>query len=601
MGCFVDGFWHGVEVVVDPQGVVGVALVGLLGEFFHEGPVAFGGNSGEVLTPALGNEESKFHGSTLLLVGGLAWVSMVVRVAVVAVAVPGVGRHNRDMIVGVSARQMQVAEKPLLDRGVALMARASRGLAQCVVQVVRQRCGQVAGARVVVLVGQGNNGGDALFAAALLARLPMSVTVVLVGERCHGDGLDAVRASQAVVVTPSDGAEVVALCAGVDVVVDGIVGIGARGAVRGLAGDALASWSARTRRDGDPVWVAVDVPSGVDASSGEVADARRTVHADVTVTFGVAKTGLLVAPGALCAGRVQVVDIGVDVGEWDVVSVVGGDLGPGGLWGWLWELPAATDHKYTRGVVGVDAGSAVYPGAGVLAARAAAACGVGMVRYEGDREVAGVVASVAPHVVSARGRVQARVVGSGQEPDDAVAERVRHAMSAGVPTVLDAGALGVLDRSFALSEQMVLTPHAGELAGLLMAFGVEVTRAQVEARPLWAARRAAEVTGATVVLKGVTPVIAGPGVTYVQPIEDARVSRLATAGSGDVLAGVLGAALARLVAVKADAVGATDIAGAVACGVLTHQLAALQGGDGPLTASDLVAHIPAAIAMVCAS
>ncbi len=233
--------------------------------------------------------------------------------------------------------------------------------------------------------------------------------------------------------------------------------------------------------------------------------------------------------------------------------------------------PGPGDHKYTRGVVGVAAGSAEFTGAGLLAT-AGASCGLaGMVRYDGPREVADLVRVRHPEVVVGAGRVQAWVVGSGGGGDArAVLERAR---GDGVPLVVDADALQHVQAP--LDVPALLTPHAGELAGVL---GVE--RAEIEAAPLRFARDAAERLGAVVLLKGNRTVVTDGDRTYVNTT---GTPWLGTAGAGDVLAGLCGALLATL----HDPL----LAGAV--GAWLHGAAAtLAGAGGPVVAGDVATALP---------
>ncbi|HEY8699618.1 MAG TPA: NAD(P)H-hydrate dehydratase, partial [Arthrobacter sp.] len=298
--------------------------------------------------------------------------------------------------------------------------------------------------------------------------------------------------------------------------------------------------------------VACDIPSGVDADTGEAP--APVLTADVTVTFGAAKAGLLADPGADYAGRVQVVPIGIEENlPWPALrrfETV--DLSR------LLPQPGRRSHKYSRGVLGVVAGSADYPGAAVLACRGALAAGAGMVRYLGPPEVAHLVRQSCPEVVCSTGsvadtRVQAWLVGSGMGPGDPdQLQRAQDAVESGLPTVADAGALPALPAI--LAPHVVLTPHAGELASLLQRLAPgpggagrqqpRFDRSAVEAHTLGAVRLAAGLTEATVLLKGATTLVASPFQDFYSQADG--TPWLATAGSGDVLAGIIGALLAQL-------------------------------------------------------
>lgn len=254
--------------------------------------------------------------------------------------------------------------------------------------------------------------------------------------------------------------------------------------------------------------------------------------------------------------------------------------------------PGPADDKYSRGVLGVVSGSATYPGAAVLTVEAALRTGVGMLRYLGPARAAEFVLHRRPEVVTAPGRVQAWLLGSGMPrpeedggADAEVTEHVERALSSGLPIVLDAGALA---RAEDRSGPMVLTPHAGELARLL---GVE--RANVEAEPLASARRAAQHYGATVLLKGYRTTVVGPTGAPLH-VEQAP-AWLATAGAGDALAGILGALVAthsRAVLDDPSLLGPLAATAAVVHG----RAARAASGGGPFTVLDLCGRLGPVIA-----
>ncbi|MBW0254365.1 bifunctional ADP-dependent NAD(P)H-hydrate dehydratase/NAD(P)H-hydrate epimerase [Cellulomonas sp. PS-H5] len=555
------------------------------------------------------------------------------------------------MILGYTAAEVRAAEEPLLADGVPLMQHAAFALATRVAAELADRRGQVRGATVVALVGSGNNGGDALHAGAYLARRGVRVVAVCTTDEPHADGLAALRraggrAVRAVEPGAVDGGrgdggrgdggrgdgadgrvaaaragdrpddtaalpgvwlgDAVAEAYAADVVLDGLLGIGGRGAPRGIAGllagllaDLLESEDAgsagggprsASKAGGGPLVVAVDVPSGVGVDDGSLPDGP-VLPAGVTVTFGAAKPALLLPPASRRAGRVEVVDLGLALAERPAVA----RLAPADVAA-LWPVPGPEDHKYSRGVLGVVAGTPAYPGAAVLTVSAAALSGVGMVRYVGPSAVARSVLAARPEVVAGTGRVQAWLLGPGVDPGHAKqARRVTGALQAalaeGLPTVLDAGALALAPRE--LAPWCVLTPHAGELATLLGRLGEDVERAAVEAEPLRWARRAHELTGATVLLKGSTTVVVGAGgAVYAQA--DAP-GWLATAGAGDVLAGVLGALLAGR---AADVLDDPPLAAALAAAAaLVHGRAAEEAvPGGPVTALGVAHAVPATVA-----
>lgn len=444
-----------------------------------------------------------------------------------------------------SVAQVRDAETVLLGalpQG-ALMQRAAVGLAHAVADYL----GGIYGRRLLVVAGSGSNGADALWAAAFLARRGAAVQAVLMEpDRAHQEGLSAFRAAGGRVVDIAESVRP-------DVLLDGIVGIGARGGLRPAAVAAL------DRHPGVAV-VAVDVPSGVEVDTGEIVGNH--VTADLTVTFGTHQICHLVDPAAAACGALQLVDIGLDLPVAPLEA-----LGPRDVRGLL-PRPEAAAHKYTRGVVGVRTGSQQYPGAAVLSTAGAGTGFAGMVRYVG--EAAAAVLTAHPEVVPGTGRVQAWVVGSGA--GERAETDLRSALADGVPMVVDADALMHLPAE-PIGVPAVLTPHAGELAQLL-----EVGRAEIEARPLEYVRRAAERCDCVVLLKGRRTLVSDP---------DGRVRAnltgvpwLATAGAGDVLAGVIGGLLAAgLTPFDAASVGAW-LHGAAAT------TASAQSG-GPIRASDL--------------
>lgn len=267
--------------------------------------------------------------------------------------------------------------------------------------------------------------------------------------------------------------------------------------------------------------------------------------------------------------------------------------------------PRADDDKYSRGVLGVVTGSASYPGAAVLGVEAAVRSGAGMVRYLGDERPSDLVLSARPEAVTKPGRVQAWLIGSGtdaSERDDAARQRIGHALGDGVPLVLDAGVLDLADQ---VTGPAVLTPHAGELTTLLGALGVQTDRATVQADAASWARRAADLTGCVVLLKGRTTHVCAPQ-SMAGPHDAPRAVRVeaptswaATAGSGDVLGGIVGA----LVAAQSDAVREQParLVALAATGAWVHARAAELAADGgPVPALEIARAAPRIIARLLA-
>ena len=424
-----------------------------------------------------------------------------------------------------------------------LMGRAAAGLASVCAALLRREPGYVYGACVVVLAGSGDNGGDALYAGALLARRGVAVTAVAAGSRAHPGGAAALRAAGGRM--SGDPGTAAAVIGRADLIIDGLLGIGGRGGLREpFAG--LARQAGQARQAGATV-VAVDLPSGVDADTGAVEGPA--VRADVTVTFGVIKPGLLIDPGAGHAGAVELVDIGLGPYLTDVPCATApqrDDISE------LLPRPGAESDKYRRGVLGLLAGSDRFTGAVLLSAGGAVHGGAGMVRVVTADVAAVLVRQAWPETVitvhpdggdwdllGSVGRVQAWVAGPGMGTDPAAAARLAAILGTDLPVLVDADGLTILSQDQTLLPReapTLITPHAGELARLL---GTDA--ASVEARRLEHARRAAGELGVTVLLKGSTTVIASPDAGRPVSVNPTGTPWLATAGSGDVLSGLAGA------------------------------------------------------------
>ena len=526
--------------------------------------------------------------------------------------------------------------------------------------------GWISGAPVLLLVGGGHNGADTLLAGGLLSHSGCAVTAVLATEHPHPVALEEARSHGVTVYGAgyrSDGAEdwdsaeavaaVEAFLARGGLVLDGLTGIGATGPLRPDAVALIAPLVAAGAPGRRPLRViAVDLPSGTGVDDGTVDGP--VLAADCTVTFTCLKGCLCLPPARHLCGAVEVVPLGLPAPTSRPIArrPVDGALGD-----YLTRVvpePGANDHKYTRGVVGLWAGSETYPGAAVLAASGAVLAGAGMVRLTAPRRVEDLVLAARPEVVPAAGRSQALVLGPGVDPADTVrADELREvlrptlapardsgggrvadgartgeeasdgatgAVPAGAPAVVDAGALSILtellDEGLRCTPRHVLTPHAGEAAALLTALADSETpeetarqwnRERVEAHPAHAVREICRLSGATVLLKGATTLIAAPHHPLVSV--DSGPGWMATAGSGDVLAGVLGAVLAGAAArwereVGCAAAGADSAQGvlvdSVAAGVRLHALAgayaaAMPGagvvgaGGHPVAALDIAA------------
>jgi len=533
------------------------------------------------------------------------------------------------MIPSYAASQISQAEDNLMETVPfgSLMAKAARAAANLILRELRARRGQAAGARVLLLVGPGNNGGDALFAGVQLCQRGVAVTAVATSNRVHPAGRAAFEAAGGRVLTLAENGpgtlvvieDVTEIALRADCIVDGLLGIGARGPLSGRAAALVTTLIVeigleaplRYRRPHRPTVVAIDLPSGVGVDDGMVDG--QVLPADVTVTFGAHKPAALLPPASLLFGRVELVDIGLT----EPLAALGVPPTAQRLEARdvlnAWPVPRRSDHKYTRGVVGVVAGSDTYPGAAVLTTSAAVAAGVGMVRYLGPDKAVERVLSRRPEVVPGGGRVDAWALGPGVAPGaesqlGRIASALEWAKAERVPTVVDAGGFAQLPPApERLDPWIVLTPHAGEMATLLQDRGVPTERDQVEQQPAHYARLAAEVVGGTILLKGPATVVAGQdGSLYVQAD---GTPWLATAGTGDVLTGLIGALLAGHG--DSAAISSEQPALIAALGALVHGRAAVKASTGstcaepnklgqPISAMDVVRALPSTIAELLA-
>jgi hydroxyethylthiazole kinase-like uncharacterized protein yjeF len=463
-----------------------------------------------------------------------------------------------------TADEIREAEAPLLaslpEGG--LMRRAAFGLATAIARELVLQSGGIASRRICAVVGSGDNGGDALWAATFLRRRGAAAAAVLLKpERTHKAALAA--------FTRAGGRVVQSVPTATDLVIDGVVGISGSGPLRPNAAEVFADVSA-------PV-VAVDIPSGIDVQTGATDGPH--VRATLTVTFG----GLKPVHALGDCGRVELVDIGLDLPSTDMLGFEAADVKA------RWPVPGPKDDKYTQGVTGILAGSATYPGAAVLCTGAAVAATSGMVRYAGSAGQQ--VLSQWPEVIAATsaqtsGRVQAWAVGPGIGTDDTSAAALWFALETDLPVIVDADGLTILaahpDLVTGRAAPTVLTPHAGEFARL--------AGSPPGADRVAATRKLADQLGATVLLKGNVTVIAEPGgPVYLNP---AGQSWAATAGSGDVLSGIIGALLA----------AGLPTGEAAAAAAFVHARAAnLSAADpgprpAPTSASRILAHVRTAIA-----
>ena len=499
---------------------------------------------------------------------------------------------------------------------------------------------------VVAFVGGGDNGGDALYACALLAEQGMVVTAFLLKPTCHARGLAAAREAGVGIVelggrslrsiegTPEWGT----IC-GARLWIDGIVGIGSRGPLAGELADTVTCLNDAMRAHPKKV-IAIDVPSGLTDDDGAVrGPILRATH---TLAVGTYKRAQILPPAVEYSGEVRLMRM-----YWSEVATstrpdADGTIGAGDIYYYDDEyrahsavpVPAFSDDKYARGVVGLVAGSDTYPGAGILATRGALAAGVGMARLNSTRRVQDLVLADQPGVVMVGGRIQAALIGPGldEERREDALELAQFCGQSGMPLVIDAWALDLVPELLGslTPDATVLTPHYGEAARLLSALGTPITKREVAASPLRYARALHEATGCHIVLKGPVTIVYSfecvavdaeeNSVTSLDGTEngaDTRpelmrvyeptVSATSTswagiAGNGDVLAGFIAGILARASArasagSRSHCVTSARLSAAVCLHArAAHAAANQQNGGAPIQASDIVAAIPAVLA-----
>ncbi|MBC6439468.1 MAG: NAD(P)H-hydrate dehydratase [Rhodospirillales bacterium] len=414
--------------------------------------------------------------------------------------------------------------------GHVLMGRAGQAIASAIME-------RWSTCRVGVLCGPGNNGGDGFVVARLLTEAGWTVRLGLLGKRdaLKGDAASMAELWMGTVAMIED-----VLADDPDLIVDALFGAG-------LVRDVDPGLIAAMEGAGCPI-VAVDVPSGVDGNTGAIRGASPT--ADLTVTFCRMKPGHLLYPGRGRCGDVVVVDIGI---KNETVERLAPDVFRNcpDAWSTSWPRPDSGDHKYKRGHLLVAGGGIAMSGAARLAARAGLRVGAGLVTCAVPDSALLVYAAQQAAVMTAPAadtdaftqlirerRAAALVLGPGQGVHDRTREFVLTGLESGLPLVLDADALTVFadrpDELFArLHAFCLLTPHEGEFKRLFAWTGNRLDDV----------RSAAERCGATVLLKGPDTVIVAPDGTAM--INDNAPADLATAGSGDVLAGFAGGLLAQ--------------------------------------------------------
>jgi hydroxyethylthiazole kinase-like uncharacterized protein yjeF len=509
----------------------------------------------------------------------------------------------------VTVEEMRQLEERSVGAGVSLdslMEAAGLGVARRIGQLLNGPRGK----RVLVLVGPGNNGGDGLVAARYLSDWGALVTLYMTSpKRGCDDKYEECRSRRIRILEADDGGDHFSLesyLSLTDVVLDAMFGIGQRFPLEGSFADVCHTLKKARRQQPSPMLIALDVPTGVDAETGAVDDACQSV--DITLTLGVPKAGLFKFPAAAHTGLLETIDIGIPVGlDSDISLALADDAMINGM------LPprSAGGHKGSFGHVVVVGGSRSYVGAPVLAATGAYRSGAGLVTLATpasvyrmaalhiaeavqlplDEATNGQVAlAAASSVRLAIAAAKTVVIGPGLGQSDEVQEFVKQVLlvepALGCPAVIDADALNALAKTHTWWERLqtsaVLTPHPGEMSRLLHR-GVD----GIEEDRVAAAREAAAQTGQVVVLKGAYTVIAAPdGRICLSPFANPA---LASGGTGDVLAGVIGGLLAQGCERYEAAVTGVYIHGMAGEGVVDDL------GSAGLLASDLLLEIPRAM------
>jgi len=410
-----------------------------------------------------------------------------------------------------SVADIREAEETLISKlpNRALMERAAFGLASFIAQLIRHSELTPNQTRVVAIIGKGNNGEDCLVA----------------GEYLKQKGFEFIAINH-----NEDGENSKKIIATSNVVLDGIVGLGSNSPISKSAASLFSVVSKNA------VVVAVDLPSGINPDTGEVFDENFVVKADYTVTFGALKTGLVTGKAKRFCGKLHFVDIGLMpyLKKFTPVALIPTEE----QLTTLYPRRSAASHKYSKGVVAINAGSKKYPGAALLTLQGAIESGVGMITYTGDASES--LIKKLPQVVfgeSNKSKVTAAVLGPGQS---SYAKNYLQFISGCKKLILDASAIGLLtlkpvQRLIEKEKiQVLITPHEKEAHDLCLALKIPFTQDRIQL-----AKSLARVTGAMCLLKGPGAIVAGTDFETVL-IDGAGNEALATAGSGDVLAGLIG-------------------------------------------------------------
>lgn len=512
----------------------------------------------------------------------------------------------------VTIDQMRRLEARCESRGIStdsLMEKA--GLA--VAEAMRKSIGSLQGEHIVVLVGPGNNGGDGLVAARHLSDRGAKVHVVVCAPRREPDEKMASLAARALDIVPPEKsrAALAKHLPSARAVLDALLGTGRARPLQGAIRDALRLVSQEKARRRGLSLFALDLPTGLDADTGACDPA--TPHADLTITLGFPKVGLFCAPGSARVGRLEVVDIGIPQSFAKDVKI---ELATPEWARALLPSRPADANKGTFGRVLVFAGSADYIGAAYLACAGALRAGAGLVTLATPKSLSPLIAKMLPEAThlpleetahgvvhgeaaanqileaAARARYDALLIGCGlgQHPQ---AETAIRKLLASLPAsfrgrvVLDADALNILARMPSwpkrTPKEAILTPHPGEMSRL-----ARLSVKEVQTNRFGISKKVASSWGKVVLLKGAYSLTASPGgAVIVNPVANPA---LATAGTGDVLAGVVAALLGQgLSSEKAAALGAY-LHGAAG------ELVRSEVGDTGAIASDLLQRLPRAIA-----
>jgi NAD(P)H-hydrate epimerase len=453
---------------------------------------------------------------------------------------------GQDMTAGriVSVREMQRTEQAAFAAGLdsfVAMERAGRAVAEAILARWRRR-------PVLVLCGPGNNGGDGYIIATALRAAGWPVTVAALAAPASADARRAAAGWANAVLAPDD----IAWPDASGLIIDALFGIGLARKLDGAA----AGLVQQANQSGAPI-VSVDIPSGIQADSGAILGTA--MAATLTVTFAWRKPGHLLLPGRTAAGDVVVADIGLPAAPLPDATAPVWQNAPA-LWRASLPVPGVEDHKYSRGHL-LAVGGGVMTGAVRLAVRAARRGGAGLATILAPVEAVPVYAlDQAGAIVRPRhtpddvgsflqdSRVTAVLIGSGLEPGGETPALLRQVLTSGRPAVIDGGGLDAwrdLDRAgaalpVARRGPVVLTPHEGEFARLCGDLGEDLGSGQGK---LQRARAAARLFDAVIVLKGADTVIASPDGRAI--INGGAPAYLATAGSGDVLAGLIAGLLAQ--------------------------------------------------------